>query len=278
MSSPLDASTLLLYKHGYLLTYFFIGIVQIGTYARYYHHVAFTNLPLVLLGSYFFTAMTLWCHLVCVFADPGYLGTFGHSRKDSNMRASVVSDIEMRNYQVFNEGAMTNDRDSSIRDLSTRDVSITMSSTVCHMSCQQCGANKANAAYESKHCKVCDHCVLVRDHHCAFIGNCIGLKNFKAFILFNVYLFILCQMVTALLLHNFYSVNTLRKDEDGLISISELFTNKLQLKQNLMLEKPLKLVDDLLATVTVSFGVFALVMGINTMLHAYKSIQNASKT
>ncbi|KAI3377991.1 hypothetical protein SNEBB_010735 [Seison nebaliae] len=34
------------------------------------------------------------------------------------------------------------------------------------------------------HCKVCDKCILKRDHHCAFTGVCVGFENERYFIIF----------------------------------------------------------------------------------------------
>lgn len=44
--------------------------------------------------------------------------------------------------------------------------------------CSKCELPKPLRAH---HCKVCNRCVLKMDHHCPFVGNCIGHGNVKLF-------------------------------------------------------------------------------------------------
>ena len=58
-----------------------------------------------------------------------------------------------------------------------------------------CSACLARRPVRSKHCSVCDKCVARLDHHCPWVGNCIGAKNHKFFIGFLVMLIVMCLWV-----------------------------------------------------------------------------------
>ena len=49
-----------------------------------------------------------------------------------------------------------------------------------------CDACNSYVDPSAKHCRVCDRCVAHFDHHCMWVGNCIGRTNYKMFILMVV--------------------------------------------------------------------------------------------
>ena len=64
--------------------------------------------------------------------------------------------------------------------------------------CDKCQLSTARG---TKHCSICNCCILDYDHHCVFIGKCVGANNmgkFKVF-LFMVFGTLLYGLVSAVL-------------------------------------------------------------------------------
>ncbi|PVI05269.1 palmitoyltransferas-like protein PFA3 [Periconia macrospinosa] len=60
--------------------------------------------------------------------------------------------------------------------------------------CKKCQTKKPD---RSHHCSTCKRCVLKMDHHCPWLATCVGLYNYKAFLLFLIYTTFFCWVCFA---------------------------------------------------------------------------------
>ena len=77
------------------------------------------------------------------------------------------------------------------------------SDTADIQTCHKCGALRSDPFVH--HCSTCDACIELMDHHCFFLGQCVGKKNMKYFLQFCSYLFLLLAYATYKLLTLFYT-------------------------------------------------------------------------
>ena len=116
--------------------------------------------------------MTLFFLLICIFSDPGVLPkSNNHSLYGKDFKTVFLSNKKM---YYFIRG-----RKFKVRF------------------CNTCYIFRGPAV---SHCKKCDNCVENFDHHCPWLGNCIGKNNYFYFFLFLIFcnVFILSNLFSCI--------------------------------------------------------------------------------
>ncbi|TGZ72730.1 hypothetical protein CRM22_001886 [Opisthorchis felineus] len=140
-------------------------IVAYADYVVMFHlilPVLQTSFAAIINAALFNTVALMLCfsHLCAVLVDPGI--------------------IPRNQYQI-------------IRDSGTTSVEVPAGWTVCN----KCAMARPPRAH---HCRVCNCCVRRMDHHCPWINNCVGEYNQKYFIMFLVYVGLLCLYAVILVI------------------------------------------------------------------------------
>lgn len=118
--------------------------------------------------------------LATSFTDPGILP-----------RVENMEIIEMDRQQQNGEGQSTSNGDPNLPRPRFRDVIINGE----HVKMKYCTTCRLYRPPRCSHCAICDNCVLMFDHHCPWVGNCIGLRNYTYF-----YRFVFCLSILVIYL------------------------------------------------------------------------------
>ncbi|KAK3124953.1 hypothetical protein QOZ80_7BG0597700 [Eleusine coracana subsp. coracana] len=161
---------------GYLMVAIVLAIVAVSYYAVVIYSwgpmlldgaAAAAGAAAVLAAFHVLLSLIMWCYLMVVFTDPGSVPeNWRHDAEDNGDPASSTSE----------------DQGTAPRY------------------CSRCQNGKPPRCH---HCSVCDRCVLKMDHHCIWVVNCVGARNYKYFLLFLVYTFLETVLDTLVLLPYF---------------------------------------------------------------------------
>ncbi|XP_062188594.1 probable protein S-acyltransferase 12 isoform X2 [Phragmites australis] len=161
---------------GYLLVALFAAIAAVSYYAVVVYAwgpmllgegAAAAGAAAVLAAFHLLLVMILWCYLMVVFTDPGAVPENWRHDGENSGDSSLSTSEEQGGAPRY---------------------------------CSRCQNGKPPRCH---HCSVCDRCVLKMDHHCNWVVNCVGARNYKYFLLFLVYTFLETVLDTLVLLPSF---------------------------------------------------------------------------
>ncbi|GLC36180.1 hypothetical protein PLESTB_001371500 [Pleodorina starrii] len=144
------------------------------------------------------TAMCIWSYLATVALDPGRVPPDWHPFTDDQHARAELERLSYSSHYF--------DRRDPRRP----------------RFCKRCQAWKPERAH---HCSVTGRCVLKMDHWCIWVVNCVGLLNYKAFLLFIFYAMLGCMLGLLLLLKSMIDFfnNKLRGPSAPLIFVVSIF-------------------------------------------------------
>lgn len=132
--------------------------------------------------------LALWSYTYAVFTKPG--SPLGNVREAHSTDTPVLIPSQKHGYSHL---------PTTEASLGT---SITTKENGGDRYCKKCQCKKPDRTH---HCSSCNSCVLKMDHHCPWLANCLGLYNYKAFVLFLIYTSLLCILSFGVSFHIVYT-------------------------------------------------------------------------
>ncbi|GER48706.1 DHHC-type zinc finger family protein [Striga asiatica] len=179
---------------GYLMVLVVVGLVAVSydavivlTCGPHLLDGGFRSFFYFLIVALFHVLLILmaWSYFMVVFMDPG-------SVPENWKHISPVQDAEK---EIFLSNSSVPENNSAM-PLSSAGIETRLTLGYCN----HCKNGKPPRCH---HCSVCQRCVLKMDHHCIWVVNCVGVRNYKFFLLFVFYTFVETVLDTLVLLPGF---------------------------------------------------------------------------
>uniref|UniRef100_A0A0C9QWU6 S-acyltransferase n=1 Tax=Wollemia nobilis TaxID=56998 RepID=A0A0C9QWU6_9CONI len=132
--------------------------------------------------------MLIWCYFMVVLTDPGGV--------PPNWRPMIdEEDVEAHQMAISRTVPPGTSGSACPESLVSN-----MDEIQDFRYCNKCENYKPPRCH---HCRVCQRCILKMDHHCVWVVNCVGARNYKFFLLFLIYTFLETTLDTFVLLPHF---------------------------------------------------------------------------
>ena len=148
------------------------------------HPVAWSAAPIppYMLEAAAFITLFLHLVMVCSDPDPARQSVSGTEVEDDPVEALLQEDRRRRTY---NQSAAQQHKQGKVPTSPSPGSSAVGAFAAAGAGggppCQLCGLERGGE-HRGYHCAVCGRCVALRDHHCEWVGTCIGRNNTLTFI------------------------------------------------------------------------------------------------
>lgn len=160
--------------------------------ARFFH-VFLTSIVLVLvfikdteLRNYLYTGQLYYVFIYMSLVFASTLFYFITSLMDPGYAKSNVIDVEATiTFNAKEEQNELLELNDSVDN--TSETSFMLNKDAKSLRQRRCGFCDIIQPLRSKHCEECQQCVRRYDHHCPWLGNCVGERNHKFFLAFLLF-------------------------------------------------------------------------------------------